>query len=53
MGTYKVEISGIQINKTEKDKIKLELEVIYPHKMEKSKLFYTLAEREDVVFLAE
>lgn len=53
MGTYKVEISGIQINKTEKDKIKLELDVIYPHKMDKSKLFYTLAEREDVVFLAE
>ena len=53
LGTYKVEISGMQINKTEKDKIKLEMDVIYPHRMDKSKLFYALAERDDVVVLAE
>jgi putative Mg2+ transporter-C (MgtC) family protein len=50
---FRVEIQSIQINKTEKDKIKLELDVIYPHKLDKSKLLYALAEREDVVFLAE
>ena len=53
VGGFDVEIQSIQINKTEKDKIKLELDVIYPHKLDKSKLLYSLAEREDVVFLAE
>lgn len=50
---FGVEVQSIQINKTEKDKIKLELDVIYSHRLDKSKLLYALAEREDVVFLAE
>ena len=51
--SYHIDVQSIQINKTEKDKIKLEMDVIYPHKLDRSKLFYTLAEREDIVFLAE
>ena len=48
-----VEIQSVQIQKTEKEKIKLEFEVIYPHKLDKPALFSVLAEREDIIFLSE
>ena len=51
--SQKIEIQSIQITKTEKEKIKLEFDVIYPHRMDKTALFCTLAEREDVVSIAE
>lgn len=49
----KIEIQSIQIQKTEKEKIKLEFEVIYPHKMDKPALFCTLAERDDILSISE
>ena len=51
--SYDIEVQSVQIQKTEKDKIKLEFDVIYPVKLDKPTLFCALAEREDVVFLAE
>ena len=50
---YKLEISSVQIQKTEKEKIKLEFDVIYPPKMDKPALFCTLAERNDIVSVSE
>ena len=50
---YKLEISSVQIQKTEKEKIKLEFDVIYPPKMDKPTLFCTLAERNDIVSVSE
>ena len=49
----KIEIHSLQINKTEKEKIKLEFDVVYPHKLDKAALFSRLAEREDIASLAE
>lgn len=49
----KLEIQGIQIQKTEKDRIKLEFEVLYPRKMDKTNLFCLLAEREDIISITE
>lgn len=51
--SQKIDIHSIQITKTEKEKIKLEFDVIYPHRMDKTALFCTLAEREDIVSIAE
>jgi putative Mg2+ transporter-C (MgtC) family protein len=48
-----IEIHSVQIHKTEKDKIKLEFDVIYPHKLDKPALFCSLAEREDIISLGE
>jgi putative Mg2+ transporter-C (MgtC) family protein len=49
----KIDIQSVQINKTDKEKIKLDFEVIYPQKINKPKLFCALAEREDVISIAE
>lgn len=51
--SQKIEIQSIQITKTEKEKIKLEFDVIYPPRMDKTALFCTLAEREDIIAIAE
>ena len=51
--SQKIEIQGIQIQKTEKEKIKLEFEVIYPRKMDKPALFCMLAERDDILSISE
>ena len=51
--SQKIEIQGVQITKSEKEKIKLEFDVIFPHKMDKTALFCALAEREDVISVAE
>lgn len=50
---HKIEIQGIQIQKTEKDRIRLEFEVLYPRKMNKTNLFCNLAEREDILSISE
>ena len=49
----KIEIQSVQINKSDKEKMKLEFEVVYPQKMNKPKLFCALAEREDVISISE
>lgn len=51
--SQKIEVQGIQFNKTEKVNIKLEFEVTYPLQLDKTKLFCTLAEREDVISVGE
>ena len=51
--SHKIEIQSIQIVKSEKEKIKLEFEVIYPHKMDKTDLFCTLAEQEEILSVSE
>ena len=51
--SYNVEIQGIQIQKTEKEKIKLEFDVLYPKKMNKPALFGMLAERDEVLSLGD
>ena len=48
-----IEIHSVQIQKTEKEKIKLEFDVVYPHKIDKPALFCTLAEREDILSIGE
>lgn len=48
-----IEIQSLQIQKTEKEKIKLEFEVIYPRKMDKPALFCMLAERDDILSVSE
>ena len=50
---HKIEIVGVQINKTEKDKIKLVFDVVYPHKLDRPHLFCSLAEREDIISISE
>lgn len=49
----KIEVQGIQFNKTEKESIKLEFEVTYPLQLDKTSLFCTLADREDVISVGE
>lgn len=49
----KINIQGVQIQKTEKEKIKLEFDVIYPHKLDKPSLFCMLAERNDILSVSE
>jgi len=51
--SHKIEIQSLQIQKTEKEKIKLEFEVIYPRKMDKPALFCMLAERDDILSVSE
>ncbi len=48
-----IELQSLQIQKTEKEKIKLEFEVIYPRKMDKPALFCMLAERDDILSVSE
>ena len=48
-----IEIHAVQINKTEKDRSKLDFDVVYPRKLDKAALFCTLADREDVLSIAE
>ena len=50
---HKIDIHGVQISKSEKDKIKLEFDVVYPPKLNKPALFCALAEREDIISIAE
>lgn len=49
----RIEIRSVQISKNEKDKIKLEFDVIYPAGLNKPSLFCALAEREDVLTVGE
>lgn len=49
----KIDIHSLQIQKTEKDHIKLEFDVIFPRKMEKSMLFCRLAECSDILSITE
>lgn len=49
----KIDIQSVQIQKTEKEKIKLEFDVIYPHKLDKPALFCKLAERNDIIAISE
>ena len=51
--SQKIDIQGIQFNKTEKDTIKLEFEVTYPLDLDKPALFCTLVEREEVISVGE
>lgn len=53
LASHNIEIHGVQISKSEKDKIKLEFDVIYPPKLNKPGLFCSLAEREDIISIAE
>ena len=48
-----IDIQSVQINKTEKEKIRLEFDVIYPRKLDKPALFCALAEQEDILSLGE
>ena len=51
--SHGIDIQSVQINKTEKDKIKLEFDVIYPRKLDKPTLFCMLAERSDIISVGE
>ena len=51
LSSCNVEIQGVQIQKTEKEKIKLEFEVIYLKKMNKPALFAMLAEHDEILSL--
>ena len=51
--SHHVEIQGIQIQKTEKEKIKLEFEVLYPRRMNKPALFAVLAEHDEILSLGD
>ena len=51
--SQKIDVQGIQFNKTEKENIKLEFEVTYPLQLDKTNLFCSLAEREDVISVGE
>lgn len=51
--SQKIEIQSIQITETEKEKLSLLFDVIYPLRMDKTALFCTLAEREDIISIAE
>ena len=51
--SHGIDIHSVQISKTEKEKIKLEFDVVYPHKLDKPKLFCKLAEREDILAISE
>ena len=53
LSSCNVEIQGVQIQKTEKEKIKLEFEVIYPKKMNKPALFAMLAEHDEILSLGD
>ena len=51
--SHKIDIHGVQISKSDKDKIKLEFDVVYPPKQNKPGLFCELAEREDILSIGE
>lgn len=51
--SQKIDVQGIQFNKTEKETIKLEFEVTYPLNLDKATLFCTLVEREDIISVGE
>lgn len=51
--SHNIDIHGVQISKSEKDKIKLEFDVVYPPKLNKPGLFCALSEREDIISIAE
>ena len=51
--SYNIDVVSLQINKTEKDKIKLEFDAIYPHMLDKPALFCLLAARDDVISVGE
>lgn len=50
---HNIDILGVQIKKTETNTMKVEFDVIYPHKLNKPTLFCELAEREDVLVVSE
>ena len=50
---HQIEIQSVEINKTEKDKIRLEFDVIYPPKVDRVGLFCMLAERSDIISVGE
>lgn len=51
--SHNVEIQSVQIQKTEKEKIKLEFDVLYPKKLDKPALFCMLAEHDEILSLGE
>lgn len=51
--SHKIDIQSVQIQKTEKEKIKLEFDVIYPPKADKPALFCMLAEHDEILSLGE
>ncbi len=51
--SHKIDIQSVQIQKTEKEKIKLEFDVIYPPKANKPALFCMLAEHDEILSLGE
>lgn len=48
-----VGVSSVKIQKTKKEEVKLEFEVIYPYGYEKAALFSDLAEMSGVVMVGE
>ncbi len=50
---HKLEIHGMRITKAEKDRIKVEFDVVYPDQREKPALFCMLAARDDVLSVGE
>jgi putative Mg2+ transporter-C (MgtC) family protein len=50
---HRLEIQSIQIQKTEKEKIKLEFDVLYPRRMNKPALFAVLAEHDEILSLGD
>ena len=50
---HNVEIQSVQIQKTEKEKIRLEFDVIYPRKVNKPALFAMLAEHDGILSLGD
>ena len=48
---HNIEVQSVQIQKTEKEKIRLEFDVVYPRKMNKPALFAMLAEHDGILSL--
>ncbi|MCC8060147.1 MAG: hypothetical protein LUC99_07585 [Clostridiales bacterium] len=49
----RVKVAAVKINKTKKDEVKLEFDVIYPPGYDKSRLLSRLVEMDDVLVVSE